>query len=100
MKANKKITGEFTLPELGAVQPFQGWLNEMNFDYAKKGLTFKIANLTDELFDNILIKASELDDSANGQMDIFEQSEPKDVTEEPKILEDPDVISGEFDEVE
>lgn len=43
MKANKKITGEFTLSELGAVQPFQGWLNEMNFDYAKKGMTYKKA---------------------------------------------------------
>lgn len=99
MKANKKITGEFTLSELGAVQPFQGWLNEMNFDYAKKGMTYKIANLTDELFDNILIQASEFDAQANDQMDLFEQSERKDVTEEKQELPEPNTIDGDFEEV-
>ncbi|WP_339000541.1 hypothetical protein VNN37_02430 [Lactococcus garvieae] len=99
MKANKKITGEFTLSELGAVQPFQGWLNEMNFDYAKKGMTYKIANLTDELFDNILIQASEFDAQANDQMDLFEQAERKDVTEEKQELLEPNTIDGDFEEV-
>lgn len=99
MKANKKITGEFTLSELGAVQPFQGWLNEMNFDYAKKGMTYKIANLTDELFDNILIQASEFDAQANDQMDLFEQANRKDVTEEKEDLPDPNTIDGDFEEV-
>lgn len=89
MKAKKKITGEFTLSELGAVQPFQGWLNEMNFDYAKKGMTYKIANLTDELFDKILIQASEFDAQANDQMDLFEQEE----------LPEPNTIDGYFEEV-
>ena len=99
MKANKKITGEFTLSELGAVQPFQGWLNEMNFDYAKKGMTYKIANLTDELFDNILVQASEFDAQANDQMDLFEQAERKDVTEEKEELPAPNTIDGDFKEV-
>ncbi|MGL4333815.1 MAG: hypothetical protein ACRCSC_01990 [Lactococcus garvieae] len=99
MKANKKITGEFTLSELGAVQPFQGWLNEMNFDYAKKGMTYKIANLTDELFDNILIQASEFDAQANDQMDLFEQAERKNVTEEKEKLPDPNTIDGDFEEM-
>lgn len=99
MKANKKITGEFTLSELGAVQPFQGWLNEMNFDYAKKGMTYKIANLTNELFDNILIQASEFDAQANDQMDLFEQAERKDVTEEKEELPDLNTIDGDFEEV-
>ncbi|UYT10700.1 hypothetical protein [Lactococcus garvieae] len=99
MKANKKITGEFTLSELGAVQPFQGWLNEMNFDYAKKGMTYKIANLTDELFDNILIQASEFDAQANDQMDLFEQAERKDVTEEKQEFPEPNTIDGDFEEV-
>ncbi|WP_153925036.1 hypothetical protein [Lactococcus petauri] len=99
MRANKKITGEFTLSELGAVQPFQGWLNEMNFDYAKKGMTYKIANLTDELFDNILIQASEFDAQANDQMDLFEQANRKDVTEKKEELQDPNTIDGDFEEV-
>lgn len=99
MKAIKKITGEFTLSELGAVQPFQGWLNEMNFDYGKKGMTFTISKLTDELFDNILIKASELDEQANDQMDLFEQGERKDVTEEKQELPEPNTIEGDFEEV-
>ena len=89
MKANKKITGEFTLSELGAVQPFQGWLNEMNFDYAKKGMTFTISKLTDENFDSILLQAAEFDAQANNQMDLFENEE----------LPDPNTIDGDFEEV-
>lgn len=71
----------------------------MNFDYAKKGMTYKIANLTDELFDNILIQASEFDAQANDQMDLFEQAERKDVTEEKQELHEPNTIDGDFEEV-
>ncbi len=99
MKANKKITGEFTLTEVGAVQPFQVWLNEMNFDYSKKGMTFKIAALTDEAFDNILLRASEFDAQANNQMDLFEQAERKDVTTEKEELPEPNTIDGDFEEI-
>lgn len=62
-------------------------------------MTYKIANLTDELFDNILIKASELDEQANDQMDLFEQGERKDVTEEKQELPEPNTIEGDFEEV-
>ncbi|MGI1836464.1 hypothetical protein ACRPK2_03835 [Lactococcus garvieae] len=99
MKANKKITGEFTLTEVGAVQPFQVWLNEMNFDYSKKGMTFKIAALTDEVFDNILLRASEFDAQANNQMDLFEQAERKDVATEKEELPEPNTIDGDFEEI-
>lgn len=62
-------------------------------------MTYKIANLTDELFDNILIKASELDEQANDQMDLFEQGERKGVTEEKQELPEPNTIEGDFEEV-
>ena len=100
MKATKKITGEFTQEYSEAVRPMAEWLMDNNFVFKVDGLKFTISNMSDTTFDQVLSKGLEFDDLENPQMDLFEQSEPKDVTEYPEQLEAPDdTIDGDFSEV-
>ncbi|MBB5887727.1 hypothetical protein [Lactovum miscens] len=101
MKANKKITGEFTQGYPEAVRPMAEWLMDNDFAFKVDGLKFTVANMSDTTFDKVYSKGKEFDNSASPQMDLFEQSEPKDVTPELELLEtSDDTIDGDFEEVE
>jgi hypothetical protein len=90
MLANKKITGEFTPKNKEAVKPFTEWLLQYGYDFNFKNGTFIIKFTSDAGFDAVKVAAEEIDERSNPQTSLFDENgEPKDVTEEPKHLEEP-----------
>ena len=95
METTKKITGKFTPDFQATVKQFSDWLIKSNINYAYKSGMFTIDFKNDEDFEHVRNKAYELDIANNPQMDLFDEKEPKDVTEAPELIEAP-----EFEEVE
>lgn len=87
MEATKEITGKFTPEFKETIKQFSDWLFEQGYDYNFKSWTFVIKFKSDKDFEFVANKAWELDRMNNPQGDIFEQSEPKDVTEQPEMIE-------------
>jgi hypothetical protein len=103
MKSNKKITGEFIPKNQEAIKPFTEWLLIYGYNFNYKDGIFVIKFTSDSAFDTVKVAAEEIDERSNPQTSLFDENgEPKDVTEEPKLLDEPesDEIEADFEEVE
>ena len=96
MRANKKITGEFTQEFPESFKSMSEYLFARGYVFKSDGLKFTITNMDDASYAEVEKKSQEFDDLSNPQMDLFKQSE---VTETPELIEAPETLDGDFEEV-